>query len=76
MNPVASGTSQAGAASPPNLAWARNDGQLISDNPELTARARTDISECLAAIPPVRTEAGVAGEKCMNERGYYVRDLL
>src|SRR5678815_2270472 len=58
-----------------NLAWARNDGQLISASAELTAQARTDISECRAAIPPVRTSQGVAGEECMNARDYYVREV-
>ena len=59
----------------PSLAWARNDGQLISGSPELTAQARKDISECLATIPPVRTRKGVAGEACMTERGYYVLEI-
>ena len=58
-----------------NLAWARNDGQLISASAELTAQARTDIAECRAAIPPVRTSQGVAGEECMNARDYYVREV-
>ena len=58
-----------------NLAWARNDGQLISASAELTAQARTDISECRAAIPPVRTSQGAAGEECMNARDYYVREV-
>jgi hypothetical protein len=74
FNPMASESTQA-VASTANLAWARKDARLISDSPALTARARTDISECLAAIPPVRTDKGIAGEKCMNERGYYVRDV-
>ena len=59
----------------PSLAWARTDGQLISDSAELTALARKDISECLATIPPVRTRLGVAGEACMTERGYYVLEI-
>ena len=59
----------------PSLAWARKDGQLISGSPELTAQARKDISECLATIPPVRTRQGVAGEACMDERGYYVLEV-
>ena len=59
----------------PSLAWARNDGQLISGSPELTAQAHKDISECQATIPPVRTRQGVAGEACMTERGYYVLEV-
>src|SRR5215217_5823687 len=58
-----------------NLAWARNDGQLISSNPALRAQAHKDISECGAAIPPARTNQGIAGEECMNERAYYVREV-
>src|SRR5215217_2090306 len=58
-----------------NLAWARNDGQLISASRTLTAKARQDISECRAAIPPVRTDQGIAGEDCMNERDYHVREV-
>ena len=58
-----------------DLAWARNDGQLISASPALTTQARKDISECRAAIPPVRTSQGIAGEVCMTERDYYVREV-
>ena len=58
-----------------NLAWARNDGQLISASPELTAQARRDVSECRAAIPPLRTSQGIAGEECMSERDYYVIEV-
>src|SRR5262245_37944796 len=58
-----------------NLAWARDDGQLISASPELTAQARKDISECRAAIPPVRTSQGIAGEDCMKARDYHVREV-
>ena len=58
-----------------NLAWARNDGQLISGSPELTAQARKDVSECGAAIPPVSTSQGVAGEDCMKARDYHVREV-
>ena len=58
-----------------NLAWARNDGQLISASPELTAQARTDISECRAAVPPVSTSKGIAGEDCMKARDYHVREV-
>jgi hypothetical protein len=58
-----------------NLAWARNDGQLISASPELTAQARKDISECGAAIPPVSTSQGIAGEDCMKARDYHVREV-
>jgi len=58
-----------------NLAGARNDGQLISESPELTAQARRDISECGAAIPPVSTSQGVAGEDCMKARDYHVREV-
>ena len=72
------GTGQQTASSS-NLAWARKDDQLISGNPDLEEQARTDISECGAAIPPVRTRLGAAlgaaGESCMNERGYYVRAI-
>jgi hypothetical protein len=65
-------TGQAASPASPNLAWARIDGQVISSSPELTAQARKDISECRAAAPPVRTGSGVAGEACMNQRGYHV----
>jgi hypothetical protein len=58
-----------------SLAWARNDGRLISESPELTVRAQSDISECLAAVPPLKTAKGVVGEGCMNERGYHVREI-
>ena len=58
-----------------NLAWARNDGQLISASPELTAQARKDISECHAALPPVSTSQGIAGEDCMKARDYHVREI-
>ena len=75
FNPFPSPGAQAEGPSDPNLAWARNDGQLISGSPVLTARARTDISECQASTPPVRTRLGVTGEKCMNDRGYHVREI-
>lgn len=75
LNPFSSTETQTAPPSPPNLAWARNDGQLISGSPELTARAQSDISECRATIPPVRTQVGVAGEACMNERRYHVREI-
>ena len=58
-----------------NLAWARNDGQLISASPELTAQARRDVSECRAAIPPVTTSQGIAGLDCMNARDYHVLEV-
>src|SRR4051812_40395596 len=58
-----------------SLAWARNDGQLISGSADLKARAGTDIAECRATAPPVRTDAGIAGEMCMNGRGYHVREV-
>ena len=58
-----------------NLAWARNDGQLISASPELTAQARRDVSECRAAIPPVSSSQGIAGLDCMNARDYYVIEV-
>ena len=74
FNPFPGPGSQAAGPSAPNLAWARKDGQLISGNPDLEEQARTDISECGAAIPPVRTRLGAPGETCMNERGYYVRE--
>jgi hypothetical protein len=54
------------------LAWARSE---TSGAPALTAQARTDIAECAASSPPVRTANGVAGEESMEERGYYVREL-
>ena len=75
LNPLSSVGPQSANVSSANLAWARNDGRLISDSPVLTARARTDISECLAAIPPVSTEKGVAGERCMSERGYHLPEI-
>ena len=75
FSPLPSPGAQAEGPSAPNLAWARNDGQLISGSPVLTARARSDISECHASTPPVRTGMGVTGEKCMNERGYHVREI-
>ena len=74
FNPFPGPRVQAPGPSFSGLAWARNDGQLISGSPDLEAQARTDISECGAAIPPVRTRVGVTGEACMNERGYYVRE--
>src|SRR6476619_1802712 len=58
-----------------NLAWARNDGQLISSSPALTAQARKDITECLAAIPPVQTSEGIVGADCMSARDYHVREV-
>src|SRR6476660_2685750 len=58
-----------------NLAWARNDGQLISSSPALMAQARKDITECLAAIPPVRTSEGIVGADCMSARDYHVREV-
>jgi hypothetical protein len=58
-----------------SLAWARNDGQLISGDAELTTRARSDISSCAAAIPPVRTRDGVLGEACMQQHGYHLREI-
>ena len=73
-SPLAPAVQQQSSASL-NLAWARNDGQLISVSPELTTQARIDISECGAAIPPVSTSQGVAGEDCMNARDYYVREV-
>src|SRR4029079_11295839 len=75
LNPFSPGETQPARAFTPNLAWARDDGQLISGSPELAARAQSDISECRAAIPPVRTHAGVAGEACMNARRYHVREI-
>ncbi len=62
-------------ASALKLAWARTDGRLISGDPNLTAQAQTAIAECAATSPPVRTTDGVAGEACMGERGYYLREL-
>ena len=59
----------------PRLAWARNDGRLISGDPNLTAQAQSTIAECGATSPPFRTADGVAGEACMGERGYYLREL-
>src|SRR4051812_14766883 len=58
-----------------DLAWARNDGQLISANPALTAQARNDVADCRAEIPPVRTSQGIAGADCMSSRGYHVREV-
>jgi hypothetical protein len=52
--------------------WARLDGQLISGNAELTAKARADLIDCKADAPP-RAAMGAGGEACMKERGYYVR---
>ena len=63
------------SSAPLNLAWARNDGQLISASPELTAQARRDVSECRAAIPPISTSQGIAGLNCMNDRDYYVIEV-
>ena len=74
FNPFPGPGAQAPGPFSPNLAWARKDGQLISGNPDLEEQARTDISECGAAIPPIRTRLGAAGETCMNQRGYYVRE--
>ena len=62
-------------ASALRLAWARTDGRLISGDSNLTAQAQTTIAECGATAPPVRTADGVAGEACMGERGYYLREL-
>jgi hypothetical protein len=75
FNPLDLKVAQPTGANSPNLAWARNDGQLISDSPKLTAQARADISECLATIPPVKTPQGVTGVACMNKRGYHVREI-
>jgi hypothetical protein len=75
LNPLSSVETQTASPSMPKLAWAHNDGRLISGSPELTAPAQTDVSECRATIPPVRTHMGVAGEGCMNERRYYVREI-
>jgi hypothetical protein len=75
LNPFSSEGAQAERPSSYSLAWARNDGQLISGSPELTARARADIAECGAATPPVRTNSGVVGEGCMKARGYHVREI-
>lgn len=54
------------------FSWARSDGQRISGNAELTARARADLIECKADAPP-RVAVGAGGEACMKEKGYYVR---
>ena len=75
LNPFSSGGAQAERSSSPSLAWARNDSQLITGSPELTARAKADISECGAVTPPVRTHSGVVGEDCMKARGYDVREI-
>src|SRR5215203_2935310 len=75
LNPLTSVGAQSASPSSANLAWARNDGRLISESPELTVRAQSDISECLAAVPPLKTAKGVVGEGCMNERGYHVREM-
>jgi hypothetical protein len=75
LNPFSTVDTRTAPASTSNLAWARNDGQLISGSPELTAQAQSVISECRATIPPVRTQVGVAGEACMNERRYHVREV-
>jgi hypothetical protein len=56
------------------FAWARLDGQRITDNPDLTAQAQTDLAACKAETPPVAA-VGVRGEVCMTERGYYVREV-
>ena len=56
------------------LAWARVDGQRMSESPELSAQARADLATCKADSPP-RAVTGVRGEECMKEGGYYVRDL-
>ena len=74
-NVISFSTPNAQVADPsPGLAWARNDGRLISGDTELTNEAQSDISDCGAALPPVRTRGRVVGEPCMNERGYYVRE--
>jgi hypothetical protein len=69
--PPSAGVPSAGS----KLAWARTDGQLISGSPELTAQARQDIAVCEAASPPVLSANGIVGEPCMEERGYYAREL-
>src|SRR4051812_33594082 len=78
LNPLSPTENTSSAASAPktsNLAWARNDGQLISGSAELTARAGNDIEECGATAPPVKTTAGVAGEACMNSKGYHLKNI-
>jgi hypothetical protein len=62
-------------ASQHSLAWARNDGQLISASPTLTAQAHKDASDCQAAIPPIRTSVGIPGEQCMSARQYHIRGM-
>jgi hypothetical protein len=46
----------------------------MADNADLSAQAQADIAACKAETPPIAV-AGVRGERCMKERGYYVRDL-
>jgi hypothetical protein len=71
LNPLSSVGPQSSSASSASLAWARNDGRLISESHELTVRAQTDSAECLAAAPQLKTGEGAVGEGCMNERGYH-----
>jgi len=78
LNPLSPTENTSSAASAPrtsNLAWARNDGQLISGSVELTGRAGSDIEECGAIAPPVKTTVEVAGEACMYSKGYHLRNL-
>ena len=65
-------TSRTASAAAKRFRWARSDGQRISGNAELTAKAREDLVACKADAPP-RVPTGAGGEACMKERGYHVR---
>ena len=79
--PIAAPAAPAEAARPTvnpsrqeRFSWARSDGERISGNAELTAKARADLLECKADAPP-KAAAGAGGEVCMKGRGYYVRAI-
>lgn len=61
-------------ATPAGFGWARSDGQRISGDAALTARARSDIAACRAESPPSSAEEA-RGEICMKGKGYYIRAL-
>lgn len=74
INPAGRTDAPVPAATPQGFGWARSDGQRISGNAELTAKAHADIGACAAQSPPT-SASGTRGEACMRSKGYYVRAL-
>jgi hypothetical protein len=60
---------------PPGITWARKDGQRMSGNPALFKQGNEDKSLCEQRASQTGTLDFTVFSDCMDEKGYYRRDL-